>query len=130
MFIGVLEILVPIAVICPFISSYVFRLVLHPLRFATCYLATINREWQFIYITYLSISLAFVMRCVTILFLATYIIGLVRHLRSRSGGDDVIRKNEIGIIPRFTLSDLMVMVFSVAFAPVLASLLSDALNGV
>jgi len=65
-----------------------------------------------------------------VLLVVTYIVGAVRHFRMMSAAERNHAPVKHPIIPRFTISDLLVMVFSLGFFPVISAQLTPNMGDI
>ncbi len=96
------------------VFAWVFRVVLKPLEIPDVYPKLAARERRLMIIAYMTIFILGVP-----LLILYYAIGLIRHLRRQSQAHGPTTGDKMPLIPRFTMADMLAMVFSISCTPVL-----------
>lgn len=117
MFYGGMTVLVLLAIVAYlpcWIFAAVFRFVLKPLEIPDSYSALASRERRLMVVTYSTLLIVGAP-----ILLLMYLIGFIRHLRRQRFAHEWKEPDANPLIPRFTLSDMLAMVFSLGCTPAL-----------
>jgi hypothetical protein len=116
----------PIGFLIVYVCGRFFRWILKPLDIPSASVAEFKRERTLSYVIFASMLLT----SVGVLILGvTYLVGIVRHIRRQVRNAGAANPDASPrVIPSFSLSELMAMVFSIGLAPVLLQTLTDETN--
>lgn len=103
-----------IAYLPSWIFAWIYRWVLSPLEIPPVFPKLAGRERRLMIMAFLTLFLV----GLPLLFF-TYLIGIFRHLRRQSHEHGVQEGDQLPLIPRFTMSDMLAMVFSMGCTPAL-----------
>ena len=107
---------IPILFLVVYACARFYRWILNPLAISEDSVAEFKRERTLSYVLFTTI---FMTSIGVLILVITYIVGLVRHIRRQSASAGAAAPvASLRVIPRFSLSELLVMVFSIGFAPV------------
>jgi hypothetical protein len=116
----------PIGFLIVYVCGRFFRWILKPLDIPTASVAEFKRERTLSYVIFASMLLTTI--GVFILGI-TYLVGIVRHIRRQVRNAGAANPDASPrVIPSFSLSELMAMVFSIGLAPVILQTLTDESN--
>jgi hypothetical protein len=109
-----------IVFLAAFVCALVFRWIYSPLAIPNIYPKLVARDRRILilgFMTMMYLGLPFL--------LITYLVGLFRHLRSQASPPPELFgiKEPCGIIPRFTMADMLAMVFSLGCSPAVFNVL-------
>ena len=109
--------------------NWLFRLILRPLSVPESFVKEGKRDRIMTFIIFLSVPGSWIWISV-LLLLGTYAVGTYQHFKER-GKIEPVTGTFRGVprIPRIALSELMVMIFSIAFFPLVISGLIGAVAG-
>ena len=97
-----------------FVCTVIFRWVISPLAIPVTYPKLFSRDRLLLIVGFLTL-----MYVGLPILLMVYIIGLVRHLRAQARAEVTppVDPEPCGIIPRFSMADMLAMVFSLGCSP-------------
>lgn len=104
-----------------FLLGFAFRFVLGPLAIPKTAQREFKRERLLSYLLFF--SLGFSTLALPLLGIV-YLIGLIRHIRNRSALAGASQPDSARIIPRFVLSELLLMVFGLGILPLIVQALA------
>ncbi|MCY3023721.1 MAG: hypothetical protein NTW87_32475 [Planctomycetota bacterium] len=106
--------------------NWIFRLLLRPLAVPESFAAERKRERLMTFLVFLALPMTWLG---VLLLLGTYAVGAYRHLQERRAFEAGKPVPALPRIPRIALSELLVMVFSVALFPLLVSAIIEGFAG-
>ncbi len=98
------------------VSGLFFRFILNPLAIPRSASVEFKRERSLAYVIFFALAMSIYG---AVVLGVVYLVGFVRHLRLQTRNSGAQHADYSRIIPRFTLSELILMVFSTGVAPLI-----------